>query len=353
MNSAKCEKYGEAVQTYIDRLTFKNLQPTTLENYRRCLSLFGSFLAEQPENSDADNAVTYEDMEAWTKSMVDAGNAAATVAQYLTVLTIFFDKATKPSFPERCRYAYNPVDRDFAPKVIKKPYNELLPDEKVAMLYRNAAPDGRFAAQWPRNYAFIQLCLNEKIRNAELLDLKLSDIDFYHHELTVQCGKGRKQRTIDMCELTESALRQYLNSGIRPATLSDNDYLFGTTAAHEKSAPATRTGGTDWHRGTTQWLSGTIERTVRAITGVSDIRSHDLRHIGSRICLGAGESLEQIQGELGHSSKVTTEIYCGRLNARRSRDSARAVLAERDRWAALNSAKLNRQEESVAVCAAV
>ena len=216
----------------------------------------------------------------------------------------------------------------------------ILPNEKAALLYRNKCPDGHLKPNWPRSYAMIQLCLNEKIRNAELLDLRLADVDFLHHELTIRCGKGRKARTLDMTPLTETALQLYLNSGIRPAVLSDQDYLFGTTAAKEKGNPAART-GEKYHRGSSQWLSGVIERTVYAVTGVHDVRSHDLRHLGARLCLGAGESIEQIQGELGHANLTTTQIYSGRLEQRRSRESAKAVFAERDRCAAENDRQLS------------
>lgn len=93
-----------------------------------------------------------------------------------------------------------------------------------------------------------------------------------------------------------------------------------------------------WHRGTGQWLSSVIERTVRAITGVSDIRSHDLRHLGSRVGLNSGEETkEMLQAELGHSSITTTEIYAGNLQARRGRESAKMVVAERDKWAEENA----------------
>lgn len=339
MNTLK-EKFDKAVEEYMRRLSYNNLSPCTMRNYMSVLNSFSLFLDGRDENSDL-----YEVVEDWRDSMMDGGSQPSTVRQKLTTLKIFFDKATKRSFPSKLRFSENPVDDDFMPKLVKRPYDEILSDEQVVLLYQNKAPQ-RFGATWARNYAMVQLCLNEKIRNAELLDLRLSDLDFLHHELIVQNGKGRKQRVVDMSELTEQAIEQYLNSGMRPANLSDDDFLFGTTAAHEAGNLNTIENAEPWHRGTGQWLSSVIERTVKAVTGVSDVRSHDLRHIGSRVCLNAGQSMEELQGQLGHSQITTTAIYADKLLQRRRRESAKAVLAARDS-AAEELKKQNTAEQKV------
>lgn len=316
-------KYDYAVDEYIHRLLMNNLSPRTVDNYKNILWRFGNFLREYENAEDM-----YEVVEAWRDALTEQGASPSTVCQYLRVLKIFFGKASKRSFPKAVRFPENPVDEDMFPKVVKRPYDEILTDEQVIQIYQSDAP--AHFPMWERNYAMLCILLNEKIRNAELLDLRLSDLDFMHHEMTIQSGKGRKFRIVDMTELTEQAIAQYLDSGIRPDYLTDEDYLFGTTAAHEQGTVTTRSGAEKWHRGSRNWLSNVVERTVRAITGVSDVRSHDLRHIGARVCLNAGQSLEELQGQLGHSSVTTTEIYANKLLQRRRRDSAKAVLSARD-----------------------
>ena len=335
------EKYESAVAEYLRRVRLNNLSPRTVHNYESVLSRFGEFISSQG-GTETD---MFSCVELWRDALLENGAAPSSVCQYLTTLKTFFDKAGKRSFPVALRYAENPVDDDMFPKVVKRPYDEILTDEQVTMLFRNEAPP-HFGATWARNFAMISLLLNEKIRNAELLDLRLSDLDFAHHELTVQSGKGRKFRIVDMTELSEQAITQYLNSGLRPAFLSDDDYLFGTTAAHERGNVSARSGAETWHRGTGAWLSSLVERTVRAITGVADCRSHDLRHVGARVCLNAGQSMEELQGQLGHSSVTTTEIYANRLLQRRRRDSARAVLSARDA-AAEQMKKQNSTEQNI------
>lgn len=326
------EKYQAAKAEYLTRLQFQNLSPQTLRNYETTLRLFGDFLSQ---NEDDD---LYEVVEAWKEAMLRSGNAPSTTNARLTQLGIFFTKATKRSFPKELRFSENPVADVELVKIPKRPYEEILTDDQAKLLTINEPPKTAKTSLWPRNYAIIQLLCNEKIRNAELLDLTIEDIDFTYHEITIQNGKGRKQRTIDMSPLTEAALRAYLASGIRPA-VSDSAPLFGTTAAHQMGM-GTTSGSEPFHRGTTQWLSEIVERHVFAVCGVKNVRSHDLRHVGSRICLNAGTSMEELQGQLGHAQMSTTTIYSGKLLAHRRRESAQSVFAARENAAKNLEAKL-------------
>ena len=337
MNSL-LEKYNKAQDEYLSRLAMENLSPNTINNYSKVLRRFGDFLAEN-EQPDEFVAVV-----SWKKKLFEAGCKPSTIKEYLTTLQIFFKAVSHRSSPAEIRFPENPIDKDLMPKIPARPYEQVLTDEQVKMLYDNRKQrDFQF---WARNWAMIQLCLNEKIRNAELLDLKLSDVDMIHHILVVQSGKGRKYREVDMCELTELAISLYLDSGLRPSFLSDNDYLFGTTSSHEFGNSDKRVHAEKWHRGTGRWLSEVIERTVFAVTGVHDVRSHDLRHVGSRVCLNAGQSMEELQGQLGHSQITTTQIYTSRMGSRRNRESAKSVLAAREE-AAKRLRKENRTQEKV------
>ena len=172
--------------------------------------------------------------------MLCGGAKESTVRQYLITLKIFFEKAVKRSFPAALRFSENPVDEDMFPNVVKRPYDEILTDDHVISLYGNT-PLPHFP-HWARNYAMLMLCLNEKIRNAELLDLKLSDLDFAHHELTVENGKGRKFRVVDMTELTSAELAKIGRDAAQEcflcATTRDGKEIFDTT--HPTKAGAKR-----------------------------------------------------------------------------------------------------------------
>ena len=155
-----------------------------------------------------------------------------------------------------------------------------------------------------------------------------ADIDLEDAALRVEHGKGDKFRVVDLPDIAVIALRHYLASGIRPDDLPDTAPVFGTLRSGE------------WKAGTKQWLSELVERHVRSVTGVPDIRSHDLRHVGSRLDLNSGMPENELQAKLGHASPITTQRYSGRLMDRSGRKSAKKVFAERDLQAKRSADKL-------------
>lgn len=337
------EKYTAATEEYLRRLRFNNLSEKTLRNYSGTLSRFGEYLAEQPDADDL-----YEIVEQWRDELLESGSAASTVRQYLTNLKIFFAKACKRSFPAALRFEENPVDEDFLPKVTKKPYDEILADEDVIKLWQNSPKNSQQAHFWPRNYAVVCLILATGLRNKEVLDLTLSDVDWRDETITVRSGKGNKFRIVDAPAIVLESLTAYLDSGLRPAYLGDDDYLFGTQAQQKFGLTSAEQNTERWHRGSSQWLSELVRAHVCTVCENPDlvVRTHDLRHLFARIHLNANGNISELQSALGHAQVTTTELYSGRISPRRKRDSARAVLAARDE-AAEQLKRKNEHEQTV------
>lgn len=329
-------KLSAAVAEYLRRLRMENLSQNTLNNYKIVLRMFTDFVGdtEQPDEFVA--------VVAWKTKLFEDGLAPSSIKQYLVDLQIFFAAASHRSYPQEIRFSENPIDKTLLPKIPERPYQIVLTDEQVIKLFENKAPNG--FRLWERNFAILMLLVNEKIRCSELINLRLSDLDFRDHLLIVQSGKGRKYREVDLTELSELAIEQYLNANIRPATLSDDDFLFGNTSSTEFGNVNSDT--ETWHKFSRNGISNMVERTVKAITGEEGCRAHDLRHVGSRICLNAGQSMEELQGQLGHAQISTTQIYCSRMGSKRARDSAKAVLAARDA-AAEELKKKNSAEQRI------
>lgn len=324
------EKYTAAVAEYLRRLRFNGLSAQTISNYEGTLNRFGSYLAEQ---DDADDL--YAVVEQWRDELLENGAANSTVKAYLTNLKIFFGKACKRSFPSELRFPENPVDEDFMPKVSKKPYDEILSDEDIKKLWVNKPASRHQVHFWPRNYAIVTLILCTGLRNKEVLDLTLADVDFLHREITVRAGKGGKYRIVDAPDLALAAIEQYLDSGLRPAYLREDEPLFGTQAEHKFGVTKEAQNSEKWHRGTGRWLSELICVHVRTVceNPALCVRSHDLRHLFARLQLNASGNISELQAALGHSSPDITQIYAGRIQPHRRRDSAREVLAARDKAA--------------------
>lgn len=335
------EHYNAAVAEYMKRTEFKGASPCTLKNYETVLNKFGAYLAEQPEGVDL-----YEVVEQWRDDMLSAGKANSTVKQNMITMNIFFGAASKRSFPAALRYAENPVDPDLYPIVKKKPYGNLLDDADIIKLWKNEPPTPQCKALWERNYAIVCLILGTGLRNSEVRNLRLRDVSWPLEEIVVRSGKGDKFRIVDASPIVLESLTAYLNSGIRPAYLSDTDYLFGNTAAHEYGNVENSENAEHWHPFSVAGLSQLIERHVRNVCGETDIRSHDLRHLFARIHLNVNGNISELQSALGHSSPNISQIYAGMVAPRRARDSARAVIAARDEAAEQLRMK-NEQQQGV------
>lgn len=330
MNNKYIDKFHRAVETYLKEQQYTGLATTTLHNYKKRLKYFEDFWAQGNPASDPSR----DDVRAWRDSAIENGTSPTTAKQYMIELGAFFNFCVEDGI-----YVENPVSKRMYPKLAHdeaKPYDKLLDSEDIAKLWENRM----HGENWARNYAITTLLLDGKMRNAELLNMRLSDIDFEYGEAAIRKGKGNKYRVVSLNDISLSAVKLYLLSGLRPRSLGDDDYLFGTTAEHKMRG---KRKGDEWHKGTTQWLSALVERHVKSVTGKSGFRTHSLRHNGAMLELNNGVSMERLQSELGHSSVTTTEIYAGKLGSRRHQNGFRVAITARDYWAEMNKALLEKK----------
>lgn len=307
------EKFDTAAAAYLRNKRLLRLSPATLDNYAASLSAFRTRWTEAhagaPE-TDPD----YADVLNYRDAMLEAGAKESSVKQRLVDLRAFFAAFAKPRLVSGLSYPENPVENDFAPRTKKRPYDPILADDQVLALLSNAKPDGTWGKNWPRNYAMLALMLSTELRSSELRALTLGDLDFEEEIITVAHGKGDKFREVDFPLFARAAVELYLQSGIRPSHLPASALLFGV--------------GEEWKIGSRQWLHSLTVRLVKEATGVDNVGPHDLRHVGARLKLNAGASMEELQAELGHSQITTTKIYTGRLQTKRGRKGAKNILAE-------------------------
>ena len=332
------ERFDCAVGTYLEDAKHRGVSDRTYGNYRKRLEYFREFW----NNSESDS-MSADLVRAWRDSLLEGGASPSTVRQYMVELKAFFEYSCDSDLHEKPYFEKNPVSKRLFPRITseaRKPYDKILDNEDIKLLWQNKTRTG--GRYWARNYAIITLLLDGKIRNGELLDMKLSDIDFKHKEAVIPKGKGNKYRVVTLSDISLSAIRLYLKSGLRPKYCTEDDYLFGTTASHGFGENCKRN-SEPWHKGSSQWLSKLVETHVRNVTGKAGFRTHSMRHNGAVIDLNTGSSLERIQSELGHSSITTTEIYAGRLQPVRHAREMEDVIAVRDKWAEKNMKTLARK----------
>lgn len=173
------------------------------------------------------------------------------------------------------------------------------------------------------------------LRLAECLQLRIKDLDFERHEITVRSGKGNRDRVTMLAERVAPRLRRHL---VVVSRLHDRDcargrgYVQLPGAFHRKSPHAARElkwqyvfpsarvalipgypGAVRHHRHPTA-----VQRAVRAAArdaGLTKrVTCHAFRHSFATHLLADGYDIRTVQELLGHRSVRTTMIYTHVLN---------------------------------------
>lgn len=291
------EKFDRAAARYLEDAKYSNKSACTLRNYETRIGFFRDFWVTRQGGSPKKDP-TSDDVRAWVHSLT-IDRSPSTVAQYITELRQFFAYCCDESVSGEKIYSANPVYKRLNPKVPKKPYDDLLTPDQIAKVYEWEPAHARdFQIR-----AIIFMMIDTGIRTEELLSLTEADVDFANLEVVIRSGKGDKFRTVDMHPSTAAAVKSYLRANIRPKNAKKGDVLFSPFE------------GGKIYKSTQSWLSYNISGRILHITGEENVRAHDLRHISARMALCSGMSLERLQGKLGHSSIVTTQMYSGALTA--------------------------------------
>lgn len=289
------ESFMDLTAVYLRNMKADGQSENTLNNYSASLSSFISYLEE---SGDRPNLVGIMN---WKASLSDSGNKISTIGQRMTDLYAFFNWAVSSGFLDE-----NPITKSIIPRKPKrKPYANLLTEEQFKRLLAEEKPKTCWATTWPRNRAIVILFLTTALRNSELRLLTPGDMDDASGHILVRNGKGDKYRVVDYPPIAQTAIRQYLASGFRPAHLTDDDYLFGYMKKDKQDSSKVE----EWSPFDRTALSQMIERHVANVTGRKDIRSHALRHACASVLISSGMASKELQALLGHASLSTTEIY--------------------------------------------
>ncbi len=181
----------------------------------------------------------------------------------------------------------------------------------------------------------VELMYGSGLRQAELLSLRIKDIDFDSNNIFVRGGKGNKDRTTLLPSNLVDALRLQIEKvGILHGEDIDKGYgeVYMPDALARKNpsaarslawqflwpssrvGPCPRTGVVRRHHLHPTALRKQVTRAVRAAQVHKPAKSHSFRHSFATHLLESGYDIRTIQTLLGHSDVSTTEIYTHVLN---------------------------------------
>lgn len=130
------------------------------------------------------------------------------------------------------------------------------------------------------------------LRNFELCQLKITDLDLDRMVLHIRQGKGRKDRFVPLCEMLIRGISSYLQAE-KPV-----EYLFNGKSRTGEYTPMTARG--------VQWA---IREAKRVSKLKKQVTAHCLRHSYATHLLEMGVDIVTLKDLLGHENIQTTMEY--------------------------------------------
>jgi site-specific recombinase XerD len=254
----------------LEELQRRNYAQTTVEAYTHALREFAQYFHRPPDQLGPEHIRQFQ-----LYLLRDRKLAANTVKQRVAAVRFFFVRTLKR------RYLREDIPYPKAPRRLPV----VLSQEEVTRLID--------AASNLSHRAMLMTLYSTGLRRAEMVRLKVSDIDSQRMVMRVHQGKGSKDRDVPLSPKLLETLREYWRWR-KPRT-----YLFpGGAANHGKDVPLTPKA---------VWLACRKAAVQAEIQ--KPISPHTLRHSYATHLLEAGADLRTIQLLLGHADIKHTTVY--------------------------------------------
>ncbi len=276
---------------YFNHLRMNNWSINTVTRRDYVLNRFIAWLAERGIETAAE--ITPDSIAAYRRFLYHYRNERTgkalkfcTQASYLSTITHWLTWLVEQGWIET-----NPGDNIELPKEEQRLPSSHLTISEVETLINSVdltTPSGL------RDRAILELFYATGMRRAELIALKLDNINHESGLAMIRQGKGRKDRVVPTGKRAIQWLNKYLADG-RPALLDEDTQVVFLTSRGNAFHPVT--------------LSQLV-RTYLTAAGITRPGScHMLRHTTATLMLEGGADLRSIQTLLGHESLNTTQIY--------------------------------------------
>ncbi|MEJ8591310.1 site-specific tyrosine recombinase XerD [Riemerella anatipestifer] len=278
--------WNERIQDFANALKFeKNLSNNTIDAYTRDIKKL-QYFAENKLNDTSALDISYEQIQEYLYQISKNYTNERSQSRWISSIKAFF----KFLHEDELR-ADNPARLLETPKL-----GLYLPDtlsfEEIESLIE--AID-KTTSLGKRNHTIIETLYGCGLRVSELVELKISNLNF-EEEFIIVDGKGGKTRLVPLAQYTAKLIRDYLlevRSEIK-INPKHSDILF----LNRRGSKLTRV-----------MVFIIIKDLALQANIKKNISPHTFRHSFATHLLKNGADLRYIQEMLGHSSITTTEIY--------------------------------------------
>ena len=280
----------------IEDMTVRGFVEKTRNDYIRHVKTFTAFIGRSPDTATPEDLRRFQLHQAETGVQPPSINSAVAALRFLFTVTL-----DRPDLARRLTVVRQP-----------RKLPEVLSGEEVALLIE-AAPGPKYKAAFATAYG-------AGLRVAEVVALKVGDVDSTRMMLRVEQGKGRRDRRAMLSPQLLALLRTWWREGRRRGVMLPQGWLF---PGRNPIKPLS-----------TRQLNRAVHAAAEAAGIEKRVTPHTLRHSFATHLLEQDIDIRVIQVLLGHAKLDTTALY-----ARVATTTIRAVISPLDRLALLAEGK--------------
>ena len=268
---------------FIKYLKFeKRLSENTVISYKTDLDQFFSFYKEHSTSQEIEK-VDKRTIRSWIVKLSLSNLSAKSINRKIASLKSFFKFLVKRDLIKK-----NPSSHINSLKTDQK-IPSFIKERDINFLFKNIDTKEDFTGQ--RDLLILELLYGTGIRISELINIKISDINFTKKEIKV-IGKRNKERIIPLHNNAIYQTKKYLKLAEKEGY--KNQYLLFTKKG-EKIYP--------------MLINRIVKKHLSTLIKSKKYNPHLLRHTFATHILNKGGDLNSIKDLLGHSSLAATQIY--------------------------------------------
>ncbi len=260
---------------YLDYLSFEmKYSVNTLESYKNDVQGFLTFLKKN--GTPINNDLNYSFIRQWIVELSENKISPITINRKTSSLKSYFNFLIRTGCINK-----SPLKGHRNLKT-KSKIVEPFTDKEIEKIFQNFTNDGIN----DRDQLVIEVLYSTGIRREELINIKVSDINFENQLIKVK-GKRNKERLVPILPTLENSIKKYLSK-------NSSKYLFFSKDGSKISKST---------------VYRIINRYFRKVSTKAKLSPHVLRHTFATHLLNNGADINSIKEILGHSSLSSTQIY--------------------------------------------
>ena len=257
----------------------KRFSEHTIKSYTTDLKQFTAFLSSEFQITDEIHEISFQIIRTWIASLLEKGVNPRSVNRKISTLKTYFKFLIREG-----ELIENPMMKVVAPKS-KKRLPVFIEEDQIASLLNEFQFEEGFVGQ--RNKLIIELFYVTGIRLSELINIKISDVDFNNQSIKV-LGKRNKERIIPLSSNVVNDLNIFIENN------QQNKYLFTNLEGNKLY---------------NKLVYRLVNKYIGEISSVNKKSPHILRHTFATHMLNNGADINAIKELLGHANLSATQVY--------------------------------------------